>query len=253
VLEEVFKAFAPALCVLVKNLMPFPPIICVPPYLFHPSGALIYEDLAVIADLHIGLEENALATFRVSTRHMLERVGRLREEGVKVLVLNGDIKHSFGKETSQEWEEIRLFIDRVKGMGMKVVAVKGNHDNYIANILRGEAYDVFTYGPLTITHGHLDVDVKPYTVIGNEHPALKIRDEVGSLISLPAFVEFPEGLIVLPAFNPLVKGSDVRSWPSSALSPALEKVNVDEGKVYAISNWEEVLYFGTISFLRERL
>jgi len=223
-----------------------------PPYTFHPTGALLWEDVAVVADLHIGLEENALATFRVSTRHMLERVAQLREEGVRTLVLNGDVKHSFGRDTTQEWEEIRLFIDRVRAMGMEVKAVKGNHDNYLASILRGEVYDVLSLGPLHITHGHLDVELKPYTVIGNEHPALKVRDGVGSLITLPAFVEFPS-LVVLPAFNPLVKGSDVRGWPSSALSPAIRKVDVDRGKVYAISNWEEVLYFGTIGFLRERL
>ncbi len=223
------------------------------PFTLHESGALLWEEWAVIADLHIGLEERALATFRVSTRHMLERIKALREEGVRKVVLNGDIKHSFGKDTTQEWEEIRLFVEKLREWGMEVVAVKGNHDNYVENILRGSTYSVFHVGPLTITHGHLEVEVRPYTIIGNEHPALALRDEVGGMIKLPAFVVFKEGLTVLPAFNPLVKGSDVRGWPASALSPALRQVEIEEGRVYAIHNWEEVLDFGTVGFLRERL
>lgn len=222
-----------------------------------PEGGFLYKDLYVVSDLHIGIEESFLSLVRMQTQEMLERLRKAKDKyGFKTLVLNGDIKHSYGKEISQEWEEIRIFDKALEEMGLNRVYIKGNHDKYLENILRAETVKEFVYKGIYISHGDKDFELS-YTlhVIGNEHPSIRIRDELKKVWSMPAFAYFEnERVLVTPAFNPLSRGEDVLNWEyGSFISPVLKKVEIPSGKVFGILDWEEILAFGKIKDLREVL
>src|SRR5439155_11409842 len=71
-------------------------------------------------------------------------------------------------------------------------------------------------GGYTIVHGHEEVSTLHPIVMGHEHPAVKLKDELGATVSVPAFL-VTERLVVLPAFSPLPLGVDVFSYPYSSL------------------------------------
>ncbi len=224
-----------------------------------PYRAAIRGKEAFVADLHIGSEEISLVTSRMQTAKMLERIKEMVEEyKVKRIIFAGDIKHSFGKKTGQEWEEVIEFFKAAKEIAEPIV-LKGNHDFYIQNMLSRvdiTVRDYYENDLLICQHGHLDVWKKDKDlIIGNEHPSLLLRDEVGVKVKLPAYLWFEkEKVLVLPAFNPLTKGTDVRDIKEKPLSPLLRFVDFKKGRVFGIDEeGKEVLDFSTVKDLEKWL
>ncbi len=208
------------------------------------------EKTLIISDLHIGIEESSLVGIRVQTKDMIKRIKDItREYEVEKIVLNGDIKYSFSKEISQEYEGIRKFIDSLSDF--EIIPLKGNHDFYIQNIFRdrGEVREYVKIGDVLITHGHKLFDFgQKLTIIGNEHPSLTFIDEVGVRVKVPCFMVF-DSLIVEPAFNKLSKGVDILRT-NNFLSPYLKEVNIEEAKIVVV-NEDQIVDFGKLKKLRE--
>ncbi len=206
-------------------------------------GAAVLGKVGVIADLHIGMEE--MLNVRVQTHEMLGKAEYLiKKYGLESIVINGDLKHGFDKSRKQEWEEIRYFIDKLKEH-VNVFVVKGNHDFYIENIIKDKTYEFIDIGDVRIAHGHKPVDYRDMLIIGNEHPTIKIRDEVGAYMVYRCFVYFEKKrILVLPAFNPLSRGNNILN--NSFISPVLEGVSVKDGLIYAIED-REVFFLGKVS------
>ena len=183
---------------------------------------------------------------------MLETLERLIERcSPETLLVNGDFKHSFSRNLDEEWLEVKdvlkFLMDRVR-----LVVVRGNHDNYLASILHDMDIDLrrsYRAGRFTFAHGHLDIKTRGSVVIGHEHPALKLRDDIGATLSLPAFV-IGGDIIILPAFSPLAIGADVASQPF--LSPILRNRSIDSAKVLGVDDREGIMDFGTIADIRHR-
>ncbi|VVB98346.1 Uncharacterised protein [uncultured archaeon] len=226
------------------------------------EGIAVFKDLklAVAADLHIGFEEalgQQLA--RVQTRMILEKFFRVMKRfEIKDVLLDGDIKYTFGKESKQEWREIEHFMSEIlKRASVKIV--KGNHDFYLENMVRD--FDIlvskeFQINEILFTHG----DEAPgdgkrkLVVIGNEHPSLKLRDEIGAVRKYPCFLhEKKEKILVLPAVNPWAPGTDVmRSNSAGFLSPALHAINLEEARLYP-ADGEEIYDFKKVKDVRNML
>jgi len=102
-------------------------------------------------------------------------------------------------------------------------------------------------GGYTIVHGHEEVSTLHPIVMGHEHPAVKLKDELGATVSVPAFL-VTERLVVLPAFSPLALGVDVSSYPY--LSPILNRTPIDEARVIGVDEKEGLLDFGPVSRLK---
>src|SRR5207247_10326233 len=83
--------------------------------------------------------------------------------------------------------------------------------------------------------------------MGHEHPAVKLKDELGATVSVPAFL-VTERLVVLPAFSPLALGVDVSSSPY--LSPILNRTPIDDERVIGVDEKEGLLDFGPVSRLK---
>lgn len=216
---------------------------------FTRYGAAYLEDISavVVSDVHLGYEDvlamNGIFIPRVQSQLIYETVDLIidRYEPEK-FIINGDLKHEFSRNTSQEWRDVFELLQRI-GKKSKPVVVKGNHDNYVANIaskLDLKVYDVYREGRYTFHHGHKLFKWEDFAIIGNEHPAVGLRDSVDSVLKLPCFLYFKkEKLTVLPAMSIYAGGSDILKNEIS--SPVLKEVDLNKGRVYGL--WDA---YGTI-------
>ena len=211
------------------------------------------EKALAISDLHLGYEgamqEAGVAIPRRQKRVMLERLGRLldRYEPERVVV-NGDFKHEFSRNLEEEWKDVQDVLDFLHARTTPVL-VRGNHDNYLMQILSKRGLDLkrkYTCAGFTFVHGHDDPGVSGPIVLGHEHPAVKLRDDLGAVMSLPAFVVQPD-MILLPAFSPLALGVDVTEGPR--MSPLLANRDLSDARVYGIDDALGLLEFGRVESL----
>lgn len=209
-----------------------------------PFGALVNGAL-VVADLHLGYED-ALRERGIELPY--EQYPWIKEEIVSyvekydpdLVVLDGDVKHEFSGALSQEWREVIDLVSTLKGLGVEVEVVRGNHDNFLIPILRREGIEIrdpsLILNDALITHGHLELDQVPndieLIVIGHEHPAITLRDEISASHKFKVFLEgryLGADLLVIPAISPLAPGTDLLTTPKrELLSPVLRNSDLDE-------------------------
>ena len=213
------------------------------------------ERALVISDLHLGFEgalaEQGVSIPRFQRKVILERLGRMLDRvRAEQVVIAGDFKHEFSRNLVDEWVEVKQVLRFLKER-VTPVLVRGNHDNYLATILgdlRMELLDRADVAGHTIVHGHEEVSTLHPIVMGHEHPAVKLKDELGATVSVPAFLA-SDRLIVLPAFSPLALGVDVSSFPY--LSPILNRTDIGDARVIGVDEREGLLDFGRVRDLRE--
>ncbi len=183
---------------------------------------------------------------------MLESLERLIDRrSPETILVNGDFKHNFSRNLEEEWLEVKDLLKFLRDR-VKLVVVRGNHDNYLATILHDMDIGLrrsYRAGEFTFVHGHLDVKTRGPVVIGHEHPALKLRDDIGATVARPAFV-IGGDVSILPAFSPLAIGADVSLRPY--LSPLLRNHSIDDARILAVDDKEGIMDFGTVAGVRER-
>jgi hypothetical protein len=219
-----------------------------------PEKAAVIGSTAVISDLHLGMEsvlqERGFALPRVQIRDVIRGVEEIVEKyDIERLVIAGDFKHEFSRNMPYEWEDVEEFLSSFSEL--EILAVRGNHDNFLAAILarRGielvESVEIVGY---TVVHGHRELDSinAGRIIMGHEHPVVRVRYE-GGIYTFPCYLRYRGGaeIIVLPAFSPIVSGSDILSI-DSFLSPLLP--DVEDVEVYAIE--DDVFYLGRVKDLR---
>ena len=74
------------------------------------------ESILIFGDLHIGYEEymhkKGIFVPKFQTKEMIEKIKSIVEEtNPKTIIINGDLKHDFGKNSKQEWKDIFKLID----------------------------------------------------------------------------------------------------------------------------------------------
>lgn len=197
----------------------------------------------VVADLHIGyesaLEYDGIHIPRIQTAAVEEGLNEIVDlYDPARLVVAGDIKHEFSRNLGQEFKDVRRVVDGLMER-TDVVLVKGNHDNYLENIvsrIQAPVVDHCSQDGVTIVHGHADCEHRPL-VIGHEHPSIKLVDRVGAYLKLPCFMHLKEeGIIVLPAFSPLASGTDLTAAANDYLSPMLRRSNPRAADIYACTD-----------------
>jgi putative SbcD/Mre11-related phosphoesterase len=207
----------------------------------------------IIADLHLGYEgalhEEGVSIPRFQKGIMMDRIERIIERyGPKKVIINGDFKHEFSKNLSQEWDDVNdvlnLLVDEVD-----VELVRGNHDNYLLTILAKKGLDLkdrIESQGMKITHGHKEVEWDGTLIIGHEHPSLQLRDEIGASIKRPCFL-ISDSVIVLPAFSPLATGTNAASM--RFISPPLADLD-EHTRVIAIDEKLGLMDFQTLADIR---
>ncbi|NJE60763.1 metallophosphoesterase [Thermococcus sp. 21S7] len=213
-----------------------------------PEKALKLGRALIIADLHLGYEVSMAREGFYLPRVFTEVVGRLKSllerERPKTLVVDGDLKHSFVPEW-REREELRAFVEEVGPLVDELILVRGNHDvgTLWLRELGVEVVDELELGHWKLVHGHKLVDGERF-IIGHEHPAIRLRDEVGALLKVPVFL-MGEELIVLPAFSPWAYGNDVLR---EIVSPFLRTCDLSGARTLVPLD-DELLDFGRLADL----
>ncbi|ANF23003.1 metallophosphoesterase [Thermococcus piezophilus] len=217
-----------------------------------PDKALKLGDAVIVADIHLGYEVSMAREGFYLPRIFHEVVRRLRSllerERPKRLIINGDLKHSFIPEW-REREELEAFVGEVAPLVDELILVKGNHDvgTLWLRELGVEILDELELHGWMLAHGHKLVEGERF-IIGHEHPSIRLRDEVGAIVKVPAFL-LGEDLVVLPAFSPWAYGNDVLR---EILSPFLRAHDVSTLRVL-VPLGDEFLDFGTLGKLVEIL
>lgn len=227
----------------------------------------------VLADLHLGFEEEAAkqGVFipRIQLLRSLEVLRRsLDETGADWVIFAGDVKHCFSRLLRSEREELsRVFEFLTRERGVRVTVVRGNHDNYLPIV--AEKYGVEIVQELykdgiLVVHGHR----KPQggypgpvetVIMGHEHPSLRLRDKLGYIAKLPAFLVAPyeklnAKLVVLPAVGQYQTGTSVTLSPETYLSPILrEDIDLRKIKPYVLAEELGVLEFPELELLEDVL
>ena len=221
-----------------------------------PNRAIFIKSLnaLVIADLHLGIEyAMALKGIYLPAYQFNEIMGIINNYldlyQPSELIIVGDLKHEFGQKTWQEHKETIRLLENIKDRGIHFVLVRGNHDNFIKGVLERNNVDfrdpIYVAGQYLFIHGHkplpenVDLSKIRYVIMGHEHPAILLRDDVGGREKFPSFLlgSLPGnndiGLIVLPALSPVASGVEVNFVdPNEFLSPILRNADIDS--FYAI-------------------
>ncbi|ADC65531.1 phosphoesterase [Ferroglobus placidus DSM 10642] len=217
-----------------------------------PERAAIAGNVAIIADLHLGIE-NAMVEKGVSIPELQfeEVMGRtltiIERYGVKKLVIAGDLKHEFGRNLPLEWKDVSEFLEELSDK-VDLEVVRGNHDNFLPAILAKyglELKEEVRIKGWKVVHGHKEVE-GDRIIMGHEHPAVKIRYG-GAVYSYPCFLHARNDreILVLPAQSSLSSGTDVLT-ADKFLSPMLSfDMKID---VYAVE--DEVYYLGELGRLK---
>ena len=171
-------------------------------------------------------------------------------ENAKTLIINGDLKHSF-TPLKREFFEVGTFLREVKEVVDEVILVKGNHDTgieWIKDRFNVDIMESIEIGNWTIVHGHKEIEGNKF-IIGHEHPAIRLRDEVGAIVKVPVFLR-GEDIIVLPAFSPWAYGNDLTL--NGPISPILRGKDISNLEVL-VTTGDELLNFGRFSQLIEAM
>lgn len=225
------------------------------------DSSLLINDYIIISDLHLGYEHTLNAEGIMIPRFQYKKIiARLKEiidvSNASKIIVNGDLKHEFGKISKQEFDEITNFIEFLKTHFDKIILIKGNHDNFTPFIAEKNGLEVYEYYSVEnyiVMHGDKIpenfTEIKENTVIiGHEHPSIGIRSRE-RIEKVKCFLKGKvndKKFIIMPSFNFITEGSDVLQ--EKTISPFLKGVYLDDFEVFAVEKFE-VLPFGKIKDL----
>ena len=204
---------------------------------------LVLDDgpTVVIGDLHLGyeraLEADGIYLPRINTDSMRNSLNRIicRYEPKRIVLL-GDIKHDFARPPY----ECRLEVTKVIRMladAAEVIVVRGNHDNFLQNILSDLNIDVLDgvdIAGFRMEHGHTDSGIRP-VIIGHEHPSVRISGAMSGSVKLQCFLySEKDGVLVIPPFSPFSSGTDLSG--EAFMSEACRNADMDGASVFGVSD-----------------
>jgi len=214
------------------------------------------ENILVLADTHIGYEESlnkqGVLIPRFQFKEIIIRLEKILEnKKFDKIIINGDVKHEFGKISDQEWRHTLRLLDFLKRYTKEIILIKGNHDKILGPIAKKRNVKVkdhikinsnlIIHGDKLPTKTQLK-DIKTI-IIGHEHPAIGLREDK----RVETFKSFLKGkykklnLIVQPSFNLVTEGTDVTK--EKLLSPFL-KQNLKNFEAYLVA--DKVYKFGKV-------
>jgi putative SbcD/Mre11-related phosphoesterase len=171
-----------------------------------PEGAAVHlaEELAVIADVHLGYEWARGAGGDCLPAHSLaETLAKLAKLLVRArirrLVVAGDLVES-PAPCRQTAANLKSLFGWLSERGVELIPVLGNHDPQGPKAPPSQ-YEV---GGWTIVHGHRPIRANK-SISGHHHPVLRAQG-----VTAPCFL-FGPTTIVLPAFTPNAAGLPVGS------------------------------------------
>jgi len=227
-----------------------------------PAIYLPELDLIVLSDLHLGLEAsmtsqgNYVPTFNLED--IKEEINLLKElSGADRILVNGDLKNEYSTSYSEK-KEVTEIVKFLKDNFEDVIIIKGNHDLFLEDLLKENGVrllDSYQEKSILFVHGHEKLEDEDFDtlVIGHEHPALALKDDIGVTEKEPCLLHGETSLgelFVLPPYSKISNGSAVNNMrKSDLLSPILKEINLDQLKAYVVSREGGVYDFGKLQDL----
>lgn len=197
----------------------------------------------ILADTHIGFEEEITSKGGYIPRFQLKNTLRTLEEAFSVVsaekvVFAGDLKHLFGTLGRMERQELIELLGYIKKHVAEVIVVRGNHDNFLPIMKRWIEFEIvesYMSPPYLIVHGHkpLGDELKSsdwqYLIMGHEHPSIALRDPIGVVGKFSCFLvgdtllSGGRKVVVLPAVGIYQTGSRVTLSKDTYLSPVIKE------------------------------
>lgn len=216
------------------------------PGLYHEKLGLL-----VISDLHLGLESSMTSKGSYVPQFQLEEIkddlNEMQEAtGAKRILVNGDLKNEFSTSYSEK-KEIKEFIEFLQENFRDVILIKGNHDTLIDDVVEEKGLrllDKHVEDGILFTHGHISLEnlgVEQFdtVVIGHEHPALRLTDEVGVKEKVDCFlygeISGGKNILVMPAFSKISNGTNINEVPSGKLLSPILRNQADKDSLKAIA------------------
>jgi hypothetical protein len=243
------------------------------PALFIPEKKIL-----VISELHLGLEYELYKSgikIPSQARKFEEAIEQMiKSTKARTLVILGDIKHKVPGSTIRDDVEIPRFLENLK-QNIKVILIKGNHDDRIEQIIPegvkiygSRGYKTEKYGFL---HGHAWPSKKlmncDYIFVGHVHPAIEFKDSLGFRSVLSVWLKGrlnPElvkkkykikktgklNVVVLPTFNSILGGGILNRIEKEEHTGPLftnKVLDLDNCKVYLLDG----TYLGILKDLKK--
>lgn len=218
----------------------------------------------IISDIHIGQEHSMKKSgFLIPLNHYKEILAITKKilnvSKPSRIIINGDLKHDFGKINRDEWDKITQYLKELRKYA-KLIVIKGNHDAILQPITDKLGIKLVSYyfekeKGVYICHGdkiptNSEFKKANTIIIGHEHPAIRLSNGARSE-TYKCFIKGKYGkknLIVMPSLNPISEGSEVLS--EKLLSPFLKESNIKKFEAYIIGE-DEVFYFGKIHNIKK--
>jgi len=219
------------------------------------------EKALILGDLHLGQEEEMNKDGILIPRFQFKDICSdteklLKKVKPKKIILNGDLKHNFGRISVEEWRNVVKYLELLEKYG-EIIIIEGNHDRVLKAITEKKGIKLeyhHSIGGIYICHGHeipKDADFKKAKtiIIGHEHPAITLTEGLRT----EKYKCFLKGkyknktLIVMPSMSQLNEGTDILR--EKLLSPFLKKNDLKNFEVYIIG--EKPYHFGKIKKIAE--
>ncbi|MEM2137197.1 MAG: metallophosphoesterase [Candidatus Methanomethylicia archaeon] len=171
-----------------------------------PYAALMIEDserIMVIADVHLGWE----ASLAEDGIYIPSQTGKLLKRLEEIILLEkpdnliilGDLKHTVEKIGFEEWREVPVFLEGLKGLVRGVRVIPGNHDGDVSILLPHgvilEPQQGVIVGDIGLFHGHAWPGISMLNcktlIIGHVHPIITFRDHMGFKVMSQVWVKAP--------------------------------------------------------------
>ncbi len=222
----------------------------------------------VIADVHIGYEEalnkQGILVPRFQFGEIVKRFELIakklenEKKEISTIIINGDVKHEFGRISEQEWRDTLKFLDLLSKHCEEIILIRGNHDTILGPIAKKRDVRVENYvllGDILVAHGDKIVKIKNKKtenkirtiIVGHEHPAISFKER-----PLDKFKCFLKGmqkgkvLIVMPSFFLITEGTDVLQ--EKLLSPYLKNADINSFDVFVVE--DKAYRFGKVRDFR---
>jgi uncharacterized protein len=214
------------------------------------------EKCLVVGDIHLGYSSDESMGAIINKKLFDEMIGDFDSIFEKVgkvdkIILLGDLKHEFSILTQEERYGIVNLIDYLKEKSKMVIIIKGNHDNYLINIIAKrniKIQDYYVWEKYCFLHGDRDFienyseEVK-YWIMGHIHPAIKLKEGI-KIEKYKCFLygDFQDKkVIILPSFS---EGGGVDAREIENVLPW--KFDLNNFEVFVVGENLEVLDFGKL-------
>jgi uncharacterized protein len=215
----------------------------------YPHAAILLEDASrkyiIVSDLHIGLEADLLAKgitvgLSLVSDMVAELLGLVESEHADGIILLGDIKHTVGITSRQEWDNVPVFLKQLSAKA-EVYLVPGNHDGNIGHLVPMNVNITTSKGMMLddtlLVHGHsMPSDVRigvKRIVMGHIHPVFLRKGSVINGERVWLYIQarkeaiFAEkgmiDIVVVPTFNPYLYAMGEKTYHKS-ISPIIKRV-----------------------------